>query len=90
MCPRYKTDADGKWEKVGKDGDWKNSKAMTGKDGKLWIVWKDGTLYSCNKDGSWEQVGAKGDSLDVAFLVSMGGYLWEIENNGTLWRTTTK
>src|SRR6266446_3547076 len=59
----------GKWEMVGKEGDWKATVDMVGMDGFLWSVEADGSLYKTDPaTGNFNQVGEKGSFTKLKHL----------------------
>jgi len=80
----------GKWELVGKEGEWKNTTEMVAMDGFLWSTEKDGSLYKTDPaTGKRTQVGAKGSFENVQNLEAMDHLLWSIEA-GTLYKNDPK
>ncbi len=80
----------GKWELVGKEGEWKNTTEMVAMDGFLWSTEKDGSLYRTDPaTGKRTQVGAKGSFENVQNLEGMDHMLWSIEA-GTLYKNDPK
>ena len=73
----------GKWQAVGKEGEYKNTIAIAALDGKLYSVETNGTLYETKTDGTWRQIGDDGEFQHLEMLVAMGGFLWTVEG-GTL------
>ncbi len=72
----------GKWEQVGKDGEWKGTVDMVGMDGFLWSVEPDGS-------GNYTQVGDKGSFTSLKHLEGMDHMLWTVEGD-TLYKTDPK
>jgi hypothetical protein len=80
----------GKWELVGKEGEWKNRIELVGMDGFLWSVEKDGSLYKTDPaTGKSTQVGSKGSFEKLTNLEGMDHMLWSIEE-GTLYKNDPK
>jgi hypothetical protein len=80
----------GKWELVGKEGEWKNAVEMVAMDGALWSVEKDGSLYKTDPaNGKRTQVGEKGSFEKVQNLEGWDHMLWSIEA-GTLYKNDPK
>ncbi len=80
----------GKWELVGKEGEWKNRIELVGMDGFLWSVEKDGSLYKTDPaTGKSTQVGPKGSFEKLTNLEGMDHMLWSIEE-GTLYKNDPK
>lgn len=80
----------GKWELVGKEGEWKNAVEMVAMDGFLWSVEKDGSLYKTDPaNGKRTQVGEKGSFENIQNLEGMDHMLWSIEG-GTLYKSDPK
>ena len=76
----------GKWELVGKEGDWRDSVDMVAMDGMLWSVQKDGSLFKIDPaNGSPTQIGGKGSFEKLQNLEGMDHMLWSIEE-GTLYK----
>jgi hypothetical protein len=77
----------GKWEQVGKDGEWKGTIDMVGMDGFLWSVEPDGSLYKTDPaTGNYTQVGEKGSFQKLKLFEGMDHMLWTVEG-GTLYKT---
>lgn len=80
----------GKWELVGKEGEWKNAVEIVAMDGLLWSVEKDGSLYKADPaTGKRTQVGPKGSFESIQNLEGMDHMLWSIEA-GTLYKNDPK
>jgi hypothetical protein len=80
----------GKWELVGKEGEWKNRIEIVAMDGFLWSVEKDGSLYKTDPaTGKSIQVGEKGSFENLTNLEGMDHLLWSIEA-GTLYKNDPK
>ena len=80
----------GKWELVGKEGEWKNAVELVAMDGFLWSVEKDGSLYKTDPaNGNRTQVGEKGSFERIQNLEGMDHLLWSIEA-GTLYKNDPK
>ena len=80
----------GKWELVGKEGDWKGTVDMVGMDGFLWSVEPDGSLYKTDPaTGNFTQVGDKGSFQRLKHLEGMDHMLWTVEGD-TLYKTDPK
>src|SRR6266436_3252486 len=72
----------GKWEMVGKEGDWKATVDMVGMDGFLWSVEADGSLYKTDPaTGNFTQVGDKGSFTKLKHLEAMDHLLWTVEGD---------
>jgi len=72
----------GKWEMVGKEGDWKDTVDMVGMDGFLWSVEADGSLYKTDPaTGNYTQVGDKGSFSKLKHLEAMDHMLWTVEGD---------
>src|ERR1051325_4417739 len=77
----------GKWEMVGKEGDWKGTVDMVGMDGFLWSVEADGSLYKTDPaTGNFTQVGEKGSFTKLKHLEAMDHLLWTVEGD-TLYKS---
>jgi hypothetical protein len=77
----------GKWEMVGKEGDWKDTVDMVGMDGFLWSVEADGSLYKTDPaTGNFAQVGDKGSFQKLKHLEAMDHMLWTVEGD-TLYKS---
>ena len=77
----------GKWEMVGKEGDWKGTVDMVGMDGFLWSVEADGSLYKTDPaTGNYTQVGDKGSFRNLKHLEAMDHMLWTVEGD-TLYKS---
>ncbi len=77
----------GKWELVGKEGEWKDTIDMVGMDGFLWSVEKDGSLYKTNPaTGNYVQVGDKGSFKRLKLFEGMDHMLWSVEGD-TLYKS---
>src|SRR2546423_9342524 len=62
----------GKWEMVGREGEWKGTVDMVGMDGFLWSVDADGSLYKTDPaTGNFTQVGEKGSFTKLKHLEAM-------------------
>src|SRR6185369_3009721 len=80
----------GKWELVGKEGDWKRTVGMVAMDGFLWSVEKDGSLYKTDPaTGKSTQIGDKGSFEKLEDIEGMDHMLWSIEA-GTLYKNDPK
>ncbi len=80
----------GKWEMVGKEGDWKGTVDMVGMDGFLWSVEPDGSLYKTDPaTGNYTEVGEKGSFRRLKHLEGMDHMLWTVEGD-TLYKTDPK
>ena len=72
----------GKWEMVGKAGDWKNTVDMVGMDGFLWSIEADGSLYKTDPaTGNYTQIGDKGSFRNLKHLEAMDHMLWTVEGD---------
>jgi len=72
----------GKWELVGKEGDWKGTVDMVGMDGFIWSIEKDGSLYKTDPaTGNYTQVGEKGSFQDLKLIEGMDHMLWTVEGD---------
>ena len=72
----------GKWEMVGKEGDWKNTVDMVGMDGFLWSIEADGSLYKTDPaTGNYTQIGDKGSFRNLKHLEAMDHILWTVEGD---------
>jgi hypothetical protein len=72
----------GKWELVGKEGEWKDTVDMVGMDGFLWSIEADGSLYKTDPaNGNYTQVGEKGSFHDLKHLEAMDHILWTVEGD---------
>ncbi len=72
----------GKWELVGKEGDWKGTIDMVGMDGFIWSVEKDGSLYKTDPaTGNFTQVGDKGSFQNLKLIEGMDHMLWTVEGD---------
>ena len=70
----------GKWEMVGKEGEWKSTVDMVGMDGFLWSIEADGSLYKTDPaTGNYTQVGDKGSFRNLKHLEGMDHMLWTVE-----------
>src|SRR6185295_18758555 len=77
----------GKWEMVGKEGDWKGTVDMVGMDGFLWSIEADGSLYKTDPaTGNYTQVGDKGSFRNLKHLEGMDHMLWTVEGD-TLYKS---
>lgn len=77
----------GKWELVGKEGEWKDTVDMVGMDGYIWSVEADGSLFKTNPaDGTYTQVGEKGSFTRLKLIEGMDHMLWTVEGD-TLYKT---
>lgn len=74
----------GTFTKVGNDDEWKDSKAMAGRSGSLFICSAGGAIYNVNIwNGEYTQIGDS-HGWDPAFLVMGDGYLYDFEKDGSL------
>lgn len=72
----------GKWEMVGKEGDWKDTVNMVGMDGFLWSIEADGSLYKTDPaTGNYTQVGDKGSFRKLKHLEALDHSLWTVEGD---------
>ena len=72
----------GKWEMVGKAGDWKDTVDMVGMDGFLWSIEADGSLYKTDPaTGNYTQIGDKGSFSHLKHLEAMDHMLWTVEGD---------
>ncbi|MDX6384623.1 MAG: hypothetical protein QOK48_2196 [Blastocatellia bacterium] len=72
----------GKWELVGKEGDWKGTVDMVGMDGFIWSVEADGSLYKTDPaTGNFTQVGDKGAFTKLKLIEGMDHVLWTVEGD---------
>jgi hypothetical protein len=77
----------GKWEKVGKEGDWNGTVDMVGMDGFLWSIEADGSLYKTDPaTGNYTLVGDKGSFRNLKHLEAMDHMLWTVEGD-TLYKS---
>ena len=80
----------GKWEQVGKDGEFKNVVDMVAMDGFLWGVKKDGSLFKMDPNTAKStQVGEKGSFENLENFEGWDHMLWSIEA-GTLYKNDPK
>ena len=80
----------GKWELVGKEGEWKNTVGLVAMDDALWSVEKDGSLYKTDPaTGNHTQMGDKGLFERLQNLEGMDHMLWSIEA-GSLYKNDPK
>ena len=83
----------GKWELVGKEGEWKKSRAIVAMDGFLWSVESDGSLVKADPNtGARTRVGDKGLFEKVMLMEGMDHMLYTVEkiDKGTLYKTDPK
>jgi hypothetical protein len=74
----------GTWKAVGKAGDWKQTIAGVGLNGKLYTIESSGSLYVTDPStGTWKALG-KPDFAQTAFITAAAGKLFTIEKSGTL------
>src|SRR5437870_258625 len=72
----------GKWELVGKEGEWKGTVDMVGMDGFIWSVEKDGSLYKTDPaTGSSSLLGEKGSFQNLKLIEGMDHMLWTVEGD---------
>ena len=77
----------GKWELVGKEGEWKGTVDMVGMDGYIWSVESDGSLFKTDPaTGTFTQVGDKGSFQHLKLIEGMDHMLWTVEGD-TLYKT---
>lgn len=85
--PRTEVAVTGKWEMVGKEGDWQGTVDMVGMDGYLWSVKADGSLYKTDPaGGDSRQVGDKGSFQRLKLIAGMDHMLWSVEDD-TLYKS---
>src|SRR5258706_774726 len=85
--PRKDVEVTGKWELVGKEGDWKGTVDMVGMDGYIWSVEADGSLYKTDPaNGTFTQVGDKGAFQHLKLIEGMDHLLWTVEGD-TLYKS---
>ena len=78
----------GKWELVGKEGEWKGTRDMVGMDGYIWSVEANGSLYKTDPaTGKWERSGEGGGWARTIDMVGLNGILYSVEPDGSLWKT---
>ena len=86
-APRTEVTVTGKWELVGKEGDWKGTVDMVGMDGFIWSVEADGSLYKTDPaTGNFTQVGEKGAFQRLKLIEGMDHLLWSVEGD-TLYKS---
>ncbi len=72
----------GKWELVGKEGEWKGTVDMVGMDGYIWSVESDGSLFKTDPaTGNYTQVGEKGSFQRLKLIEGMDHMLWTVEGD---------
>lgn len=72
----------GKWELVGKEGDWKGTIDMVGMDGFIWSVEADGSLFKTDPaTGNFTNVGDKGAFTKLKLIEGMDHMLWTVEGD---------
>jgi len=72
----------GKWELVGKEGEWKGTVDMVGMDGYIWSVEADGSLFKTDPaTGTYTQVGEKGSFQHLKLIEGMDHQLWTVEGD---------
>src|SRR5438132_6787943 len=77
----------GKWELVGKEGEWKGTRDMVGMDGYIWSVEANGSLYKTDPaTGNFTEVGEKGSFQNLKLIEGMDHMLWTVEGD-TLYKT---
>jgi hypothetical protein len=85
--PRADVTVTGKWELVGKEGDWKGTIDMVGMDGFIWSVESDGSLFKTDPaTGNFTQVGEKGSFQRLKLIEGMDHTLWSVEGD-TLYKS---
>ncbi len=85
--PRADVTVTGKWELVGKEGDWKGTVDMVGMDGYIWSVEADGSLFKTDPaTGTFTQVGEKGSFQHLKMIEGMDHLLWTVEGD-TLYKS---
>jgi hypothetical protein len=81
-APRTEVTVTGKWQLVGKEGDWKGTIDMVGMDGFIWSVESDGSLYKTDPaTGNFTQVGEKGSFQRLKLIEGMDHMLWTVEGD---------
>src|SRR5580765_668602 len=72
----------GKWEMVGKEGDWNGTVDMVGMDGFIWSIESDGSLYKTDPaTGNFTQIVDKGSFSHLKLLEGMDHVLWTVEGD---------
>ena len=80
--PRNDVEVTGKWELVGKEGDWKGTVDMVGMDGYIWSVEADGSLFKTDPaTGNFTAVGDKGSFTRLKLIEGMDHMLWTVEGD---------
>ncbi len=86
----YRTKPSGASEKLGKDGDWKETQWMVAAGDFIYSVEKNGTLYRTDATGAYKQVGEEGGFKDTVGIAAEGDAVWTIEADGSLYRTVVR
>lgn len=76
--------ASGAWSRVGKEGEYVNTIACVGFNGKIYTVEASGALYVSSGKGDWSQIGGN-DFANTKFLMSGGAKLYSIDKGGSLY-----
>jgi hypothetical protein len=83
---RPEVNVTGKWELVGKEGDYRTTVGMVAMDNMLWTVQKDGSLYKVDpSNGASTKIADKGSFEKLENLEGMDHMLWSVES-GTLYK----
>ncbi len=82
----YPTGTPGAWGPLGRPGDWKNTRAVTVLDERLYSIEASGALYVTDlSNGNWMPLG-KPEFAGTTFLFAAGNSLYTIEKDGNLFR----
>jgi len=76
--------ANGSWKLLGTKGEYINTIACVGLNGKIYSIDNAGALYVTYNDGSWEQIG-KNDFVNTRRIIAVGKNLVSLEKDGSLY-----
>jgi hypothetical protein len=83
----YKTDMDGHFVRVGKEGERRLAQYLEALDGRLYAL-ELGTLYALTPgQDSWQRLSDYAESAGAKAFTAAEGYLWHVEEDGNLYRT---
>lgn len=83
----YDIDDDGSYERIGKAGDWKNTRTLATLNGKLYSVEESGVLYKTDlSTGRWEEYGSAEDFGGTQLLFGTGKAVYSVDGDGSLYK----
>lgn len=74
----------GKWQVVGKEGEWANTRLMVAFDGVLWGVETDGALFRISQTGEREMISKPTGFTELRLLAAMKDKLYGVDAEGNL------